>query len=123
MSPSWVTVHNSHPDAAQLGGYRHEIFQEFSSPQTVLMVEAARQQRHYKDNLSHAEIMYGLNAGVRPNIRTVTRPIEITLAQQGQNKGWNDVMAEVNALSTTLRSVEDLKKLAMSSFIFLLINI
>ena len=37
---------------------------------------------------------------------------QINLVQQGQNKGWNAVMAEVNALSTTLRSVEDLNKTA-----------
>ena len=71
------------------------------------MVEAVRQQRNYKD-LSHAEI--GLNTGIRPNIRTVTRPIQINLVEQGQKKGWNAVTAEVNALSTTLRSVDDLKK-------------
>ena len=70
------------------------------------MVEAVRQQRNYKDNLSHAEI----NTGIRPNIRTVTRLSQINVVEQGQKKGWNAVTAEVNALSTTLWSVGDLKK-------------
>ena len=51
-----------------------------------------------------------LNTGIRPKIRIVTRPFQINLVEQGQKNGWNAVTAEVNALSTTLRSVEDLKK-------------
>ena len=39
----------------------------------------------------------------------VTRPIQVNLFEQGQKRGWNAMMAEVNALSATLRSVEDLK--------------
>ena len=70
------------------------------------MAKAERQQRNHKVNLSHAEIV----ALIRPKIRTVTRLIQINLVEQGLEKGWNAVTAEVNALSTTLRNVEDLKK-------------
>ena len=70
------------------------------------MVEAVRQQRHYKDNICHAEIIaliqaYSqiciINMYITYIIRTVTRPIEINLVEKGQKRGWNAVTAEVNA--------------------------
>ena len=36
--------------------------------------------------------------------------IQINLIEQGQKRGWNAMTAEVTALSTTLGSVEDVKK-------------
>ena len=66
-----------------------------------------RQQQHYKD-LSHAEIKALIQAHGQIK-KPVTRSIQINLVEQGQKKGWNALTAEVNALSTTLRSVEDLK--------------
>ena len=55
-------------------------------------------------------LRFRLNTGIRPNIKTIKRPIQINLVEQGKKNGWNAGTAEVNALSTTLRIVEDLKK-------------
>ena len=50
------------------------------------------------------------------------RQIQINLVEQGQKKGWNAVMAEVDALSMTLRSVEDLNK-TDNELIFVIFNL
>ena len=46
---------------------------------TVILAEAERKQRNRKENISHAEVV----ALIRPKIRTVTRPIQINLVEQG----------------------------------------
>ena len=73
------------------------------------MAEAAKQQRHRKDNFTHAEIVALIQAYGRRKELLQGR-LKSTLSNRDKKKGWNAVTAEVNALSTTLRSVEDLKK-------------
>ena len=73
------------------------------------MAEAARQQRNRKDNFTHAEIVALIQAyGQRKEL--LQGRFKSTLSNRDKKKGWDAVAAEVNALSTTLRSVEDLKK-------------
>ena len=61
VSPRWATtwgrVHNSHPTDKRIAAFWEQIFPAFILPLTVIMAEAARQQRNRKDNLSHAEIV------------------------------------------------------------------
>ena len=78
------------------------------------MVEAVRQQRNNKDNLSRAEIM----ALIQANLRTVIRPIQINLVEQGQKKGMEccDGRGQ-HSIDDVAESGGPKEKLAISSFL------
>ena len=74
------------------------------------MAEASKlQQRNRKHNFTHAEIVALIEAyGQRKEV--LHGRLKSTLSNVDKKKGWEAVATKVNAVSTTLRSVEELKK-------------
>ena len=72
------------------------------------MAEAARQERNRKDNLFQSEIVTLLHTAKDKNCQEADSNQPYRTGTE--KNGWYVVTAEVSALLTTLRSVEDLKE-------------